>query len=528
MGLSPELLQLLAPAAYPHDVERVQLVETPISWVLLTGRYAYKLKRPVMLEYVDQRSAPRRAALCIEEVRLNRRFAPQLYLGVRAIRRVGNVLRVDGATAGDGEVIEHAVCMRQFDPREELDRLVAAGAVDAGELAAFGRELAGVHAGLAPVAPGEPWGTAERVAELVRANFEQCMHAARALGTGTEVAALRAPLGQRLDADAGLLGARRAAGCVRECHGDLHTRNIVRDSGRLLAFDCVEFEPGFRWIDVADDVAFLVADLQTQGAPRLAQAFLQAWLETGGDWQGCRLLPLYQAHRALVRAKVAALSISSDADAAAALRRAHARYLAHAGAVLHPGQPAVLLMCGLSGSGKTWLAARLAPELDALHLRSDIERKRAAGLGPQASSGSGVARALYAPEASASLYRRLLESTSDILAGGRSVLVDATFLRAADRHAWRELAMAAGSPFRVIHCRAPPEVLQHRIRQRCAAASDASEADLEVLQWQRGQLLPFGPDESATVIEVDTSHAEALDTGLQALRTVLAPSPARS
>ena len=522
MSLAAELQDLLMPASYPHRVERVQLIETPISWVLLTGPYAYKLKRPVALEYVDQRDAQRRAALCAEELRLNRRFAPQLYLGVRAIRRIAGGLRVDGETAGDGEVIEHAVCMRQFDRREELDRLVAAGAVESEELAAFGRELAAMHAGLAPVAAGEPWGSVESVRTLVLANLEQCVRAAGALGTAAQVAALRAPLERQLAAATVVLGARRAAGRIRECHGDLHMRNIVRDGGRLLAFDCVEFEPAFRWIDVADDIAFLVADLEAQDVPRLAHAFLQAWLESCGDWQACRLLPLYQAHRALVRAKVAALSSSADAAATTAPRRAHARYLAHAAGVLRPQRPAVLLMCGLSGSGKTWLATRLASELAAVHLRSDIERKRAAGLAPLAASDSGVGRALYAPEATAALYRRLLAHTADIIAGGRGVVVDATFLRAAERHAWREQAAAAGSPFRVIHCSAPPDLLRRRITQRHAAASDASEADLQVLAWQRRQLEPFAAAERATLIEADTSRADALDVVLRALRAVVA------
>jgi aminoglycoside phosphotransferase family enzyme/predicted kinase len=521
MSLPGELQDLLVPAAYPHRVECVQLIETPISWVLLTGPYAYKLKRPVALEYVDQRSAQRRAALCVEELRLNRRFAPQLYLGVRAIRRAAGRLRVEGETAGEGEVIEHAVCMRQFDRREELDRLVAAGAVGGEELAAFGRQLAAVHAGLAPVAAGEPWGSAERVRTLVLANLEQCVRAARALGTAAEVAALRAPLERQLAAVADLLAARRAAGRIRECHGDLHTRNIVRDGGRLLAFDCVEFEPAFRWIDVADDVAFLVADLEAQGAPRLAHAFLQAWFESGGDWQACRLLPLYQAHRALVRAKVAALASGVDAAATSALRGAQARYLAHASGALRPQRPAVLLMSGLSGSGKTWIATRLASELGALHLRSDIERKRAAGLAPLASSDSGVGRALYAPEATVELYRLLLAHTGDIVAGGRSVLVDASFLRVADRRAWRELAAVAGLPFRIIHCSAPLELLRQRIMRRHAAARDASEADLDVLEWQLHQLAPFAAEERATLIEADTSRAAALDTVLRALRAAV-------
>ncbi len=518
MSLSPRLQPLLAPAAYPHPVERVELVETPISWVLLTGRLAYKIKRPVRLEYVDQRTLQRRAQLCAEELRLNRRFAPGLYLGVRAIRRVDGHLRIDGENTGHGEVIEHAVCMRQFERSQELDRLVGAGGVSAAELSAFGRELAVTHAGLAAAPPSGPWGAPERIRALLLENLEQCAHAARPLGSSPRIEALRAPLERLLEANATLLAERRTAGRIRECHGDLHTRNIVREAGRLQAFDCMEFEPAFRWIDVADDVAFLVADLETLGAPRLAWAFLQAWLEESGDWQACRLLPLYQAHRALVRAKVAALSRGTDAAAATALRRAHEAHLAHAAAALQARRPWVLLMCGLSASGKSWLAARLAPEIGALHLRSDLERKRAAGLAPLAASDSGVQRALYAPEVTAALYARLLSHGTDVIAGGRSLLVDATFLDARHRRAWRELAAARGLPFRLIHCSAPETVLRQRIVERHARGTDASEADLGVLDWQLRRATPFEETERDTLIEADTTRADVVEATLRALR----------
>jgi len=513
VSLPAELRALLIPAAYPHAVDAVQLVETPISWVLLTGPYAYKIKRPVLLEYVDQRSAQRRAELCAEELRLNRRFAPDLYLGVRAITRTGGRLVIDGG----GEVVEHAVWMRQFDRAQELDRLLAAGGVAPEELADFGRRLAATHAQLAAAGPDNPHGTAEQVRVLVLANVEQCQHAAGVFGTVAEIAALRVPLMAALDAAAPLMGQRRATGRVRECHGDLHTRNIVREAGRLLAFDCVEFEPAFRWIDVADDVAFLLADLQVLDAPLHAWSFLQAYLSAGGDYQACRLLRLYEAHRALVRAKVAALSSADDAERSGALRRLHAAYLRHATAALGPRRPAVLLMSGLSGSGKTWLAERLAPALSALHLRSDVERKRRAGLAPDARSGSGLESGLYSAQATADLYAHLLGCTADIVAGARSVIVDATFLRPEDRQPWRELASAAGVPLRVIHCQAPVALLGERIERRRARARDASEADLEVLGWQQRRSLPFAPEERALVIEADTARSDVTQQVLQEL-----------
>ncbi len=514
VSLPAELQDLLTPAAYPHPVAAVQVVETPISWVLLTGPRAYKIKRPVRLEYVDQRSQRRRAELCEEELRLNRRFAPALYLGISTIARVRGRLVVDGA----GEVVEHAVCMRQFDRSQELDRLLASGSVAPAELADFGRRLAATHATLARTVPSEQWGTPARVRTLVLTNLEQCLHAAHTRGTAPAIEALRLPLTAALDAAAAVIGQRRAAGMVRECHGDLHARNIVREEGRLLAFDCVEFEPEFRWIDVADDVAFLVADLEVLGARLHAWSFLQGYLGASGDFHACRVLRLYQAHRALVRAKVAALSAADQAGAAAAQQRAHAAYLGHATAVLGPRRPGIVLMSGLSGSGKTWLAERLAPALGAVHLRSDVERKRRAGLAPQVISRSGIARGLYSAAATAQLYRHLLDCSGDVVAGGRSVIVDATFLRPEERAPWRELAEAAGLPLRVIHCQAPPAVLTQRIESRRAAATDASEADLEVLQWQRQRSAPFAPEESVSLIEADTARADVVPQLLLQLR----------
>jgi aminoglycoside phosphotransferase family enzyme/predicted kinase len=513
MGLPAALQDLMRPEAYPHPVDTVQLVETPISWVLLTGPYAYKIKRPVRLEYVDQRSAGRRAELCAEELRLNQRFAPEIYLGVQAIGREHGRLIV-GAR---GEAVEHVVWMRQFDRSQELDRLLASGGVTPEELGEFGRRLAATHAALAPAVPEVPYGTAERVRALVLANLEQCLHAAEACSTAARIEALRAPLTAALDAAAPVLAQRRAAGMVRECHGDLHTRNIVRHGGRLLAFDCVEFEPAFRWIDVADDAAFLLADLETMRAPQHAWSFLQAYLAASGDYQACRVLPLYQAHRALVRAKVAALSSADTAAARAALRHAHTAYLDHAAAMLAPRRHGIVLMSGLSGSGKTWLAERLAPALRALHLRSDVERKRRAGLAPETRSGSGIARGLYSAETTAELYRHLLRCAEDVVAGGRSVIVDATFLRPEDRAPWRALALAADLPLRVIRCHAPPALLEQRVERRRAQATDASEADLEVLRWQRQRSAPLAPEERAAAIDADTAREDVVQQVLQQL-----------
>lgn len=516
MGLPSALQPMLDPLTYPHPVRAVQLVETPISWVLLTGSHAYKIKRPVRLDFIDLRAAVRRAELCHEELRLNRRFAPELYLGVATIRRVGEGLRID---AGSGEVIEHAVCMRQFERREELNQLLADGRIEPSELAQFGQQLAALHALLAPVSPAESWGTPGQVRTLVLENLEQCRRAALSPAGAQALAVLQEPLDALLDAAAARIAARREAGFVRECHGDLHTRNIVRHAGRLVAFDCIEFEPAFRWIDTADDVAFLIADLEVHAAPRHAWAFRQGYLDVSGDFGVCSLQPLCQTHRALVRAKVTALS-ARDADAGdrEELRRSHDAYVRHATAMLRPQRPRIVLLSGLSGSGKTWLAERLAPEFGAVHLRSDVERKRLGGLGPMDQSRSAPGEGLYTPGASAALYHHLLHCTRNIIEGACSVIVDATFLDQDQLQPWFDLAEASGASLHRIRCHAPQALLERRIEERGARGGDASEADLAVLHWQLARSDAQSTGRDAGTIEADTSRADVVQRVCAALR----------
>lgn len=335
MGELPShLAGLVSPEAYPHAVEKVQLVETHISWVLLTGEYAYKIKRPVAYPFVDLRSAERRAFYCAEELRLNRRFAPELYLEVCEVREEGGSIRIGGS----GRIVEHCVKMRQFARDEELDRLVDAGHLEPDALDRFGRDLAAIHARLPAAGAAEPWGSADQVRRGMLENIEQYEQAARRAEFPI-APNLRAEVTVRLAELAGEIDARRAQGRVRECHGDLHARNIVRRDARLIAFDCMEFEPAFRWIDVAEEVALLLADLRARGQTRPAHAFLSGYLAESGDYGLCRVLDLYKTHRALTRAKIAALEgVQSHHDA----------QLAEARRALARKSPLLVLVTGLS------------------------------------------------------------------------------------------------------------------------------------------------------------------------------------
>ena len=525
----PEALAgLLSPQAYPHPVDAVELIETPISWVLLAGEFAYKIKRPVRYPFVDLRAVARRRFLCAEELRLNRRFAPELYLDVCEVVSIAGRARIrlpraDADRAPD-EVLEPAVRMHRFSRRDELDQLLAAGRIEPPELEAFGRRIAAIHRGLPAAAPDSPWGLPAEVHRQLIANLLECAEAAAGFGTAEEVRALRPVLERRIGALLPVMALRRETGRVRECHGDLHSRNIVRLARRLVAFDCLEYEPAFRWIDVADEIAFLSSDLAARHGGPHAHAFLSGYLVESGDYAACRLIRLYEAHRALVRAKVAALSSAVPRGAAEreSLRGEHLRLIGHAATALAPGQPLLLLMCGLSGSGKTWLARRLAAPLAALHLRSDVERKRRAGLEPLARSGSGLASGLYASAMNARVYEDLARAAEDGLSGGYPVIVDATFLDRGARMRFAELGAGLGVPTHFICCQAPLPVLHARLRARSRTASDPSEADESVLEWQRGRIEPFGPDDPFDVIYVESADPEALE---KVMRRVGRPAP---
>jgi uncharacterized protein len=514
--LPASLSDLLTPQAYPHPVQAIEVIETHMSWVLLTGEYAYKIKRPVQYAFVDMRTLGQRAHFCGEELRLNARFAPDLYLDVCAI-----VTTAEGRLQvnGRGIIVEYAVRMRQFSREDELDRLLDAGQIGLAELDRFGQSLAVIHAGMPVVSPQQVFGQPDRVAAELLKNHDECLQVLASSESAAACAALRLPLEAKIAATRPWLEARRSQGRVRECHGDLHSRNIVHLRTGLTGFDCLEFEPAFRWVDVAEEVAMLLADLKSRGYHDHAHAFLSGYLTESGDYDACAGINLYEAHHALVRAKVAAISAHSITDARTRLRwqAECAQLLACAGRALGEHRPVVLLTCGLSGSGKTWLARQLAARLHLLHLRSDVERKRTMGLAPQVASHSLPGLGLYTADVSEALYQRLCEHCAAILRGGYSVVVDATFGSRHWRRLFQDLAARLAVPLYVIECRAPRATLLARIEQRQSQAHDPSEADANVLDWQSQHFGPIAADENLDIIVVDTAEAGIVDKVVAAI-----------
>jgi aminoglycoside phosphotransferase family enzyme/predicted kinase len=519
-GISHWIERLLRPEAYPHAVvEPIRLAETHISWVLLTGPYAYKIKKPLRLSFLDYSSLDRRRFFCDEEVRLNGRYAPDLYLGVSAIAGPPEAPRVDGT----GPALEYAVRMRQFEPREELDALVAAGAAGVGELEEFGGHVARFHSGAAHADPASDWGRPETVHRVIRDNFSELARLPEAGDLRSTIADLRQWVDETHERLGPCIARRRDEGQVRECHGDLHCGNVVRWRGRLTPFDGIEFDPALRYVDVVNDMAFLTMDLAVRGRPDLRRAALQSWVESLGDFDGLRLLPYFEAYRALVRAKVAALRALQESNGSPDRARdcdSVGTYLQWALRRTKQVPRGLWLTCGLSGSGKTWLAQSLIQSFDALHVRSDVERKRLAGLGPLDDSLSAPDAGIYTREFTRRTYDRLHDCAESAIEGGEAIVVDAAYLRRDERTRMLGLARRLGVPFAILHCVAPIEVLHQRVEERSQSGRDASEAGVALLDRQPGFWEDFGPDERPAVVTIDTTAPDAAERAAEALRSL--------
>lgn len=467
------------------DRLQAERIETHISWVLLSGDFAWKIKKPVHLPFVDYSTLAARRRCCEEELRLNRRLAPALYLGVTPITGTPQAPVMNG----DGPVIDYALKMRRFATGALFSEGLEAGRLTAQEIDDCAHLLAHFHL-QAPSAPiDSPWGDPQqRIARAIAA-----LQGARAIATQQEYQALDRWIREETAGLLPLWAQRRAAGAVREVHGDLHLANLVRLPEGVAAFDGIEFDPALRWIDVIDDIAFAVMDLHAGGRPDFAFRLLNGWLDGTGQHDGLPALRFAVVYRALVRAQVEHMQ-AHDARARACLATA-----------LHWMRPAerwLAITHGLPGSGKTWASQRWLERHGAIRLRSDVERKRLFGLGPTEDSRSRGLD-IYGPDATARTYARALALARIALEAGYPAILDAAFLRLRERRDAAALARALGVPFRILHCEAPPAVLRERLRSR---HGDASEADEKVLEHLAEAEEPLAADELACVEAADTAY----------------------
>jgi aminoglycoside phosphotransferase family enzyme/predicted kinase len=507
-GATPEqiarfILGMSRPSAYPHAVGSVEQLETHISWVFLAGKYAYKVKKPVALGFLDFSTLESRRFFCEEELRINRRLAPELYLDVVAIRRSAEAPHVDGP----GDVIEYAVRMRRFPQAALASTLLAHGGLTREAITEFATCLADFHAALPPAPADNSYGAPATVLHAAIANLENMDMLLGPGGDRMLLRALRRWTENEFGRRQGVFRDRHVNGMTQECHGDLHLRNILEWNGRLVAFDGIEFDPALRWIDSMNDAAFLFMDLLDRGADPFAWRFLSAYLEATGDYGGLALLRFYVVYRALVRAKVHLIRSRqagiSGADAARLSAQFHG-YLQLASRCASERQPALLLMHGFSGSGKSVLALELAEHLGAIRVRSDVERKRLHGLAPLQSSKSACGEGIYSADASQEIYEKLTQVAHAVVASGYRAIIDACSLKCAHRRPFAGLAGSLGVPLVIVDVRAPLKVLRTRIGTR---AADASEATLEVLEHQLATSEPIATEEHIAVVACEGCDA---------------------
>lgn len=507
LQLARERVQsLLAPGVLSAEDE-VRLLETHISWVILSGMYAYKIKKPVNFGFLDFSSLADRKRFCQEEIRLNRRMAPDLYLDVVPITETESGTEIGGR----GPVVEYAVRMKRFEQSDQLDNQLNAGLVTPADMNGFARRLATFHERAAVARGALAKQHPDQVHGAVMDNIETILRS-RLLNADQrrQVEELEAWTRQRFDELEAKLIVRAENGRVRECHGDLHLSNLVRlADGSVTAFDCIEFSDELRWIDVLNDAAFLVMDLMERNRPDLAHGFLSAYLERSGDYQDLDLLRFFLVYRSLVRAKVALLMAAIPGVSKVDLASAGQRCQSHLDLALKLSTtqpPNLVLMRGYSGSGKSWISERLAMYLPAIRMRSDLERKRLFGIPRLAFTRSPVNEGIYTPEASVQTYQMLEANARSMLQAGFNVIVDASFLDRERRQIFENLAREMGTGYLVLDVKAPTRLLRHRIARRQAEGGDPSEASLKVLERQMSQASELPREELPNVMGVTSSN----------------------
>lgn len=501
-----------SPDFYPAgEVIDVKLIETHISWVLLTGRWAYKIKKPIVNSFLDYSTLAQRLHFCQSELQLNRRWAPQIYDRVVPIYSQGGRFSL----VPPGEVVEYAVRMRQFPQTALLSSMLQQHELAVPHVEKTAEELSRIHAGSPVMPPGGPWGTPTQIIGDAMDNFRDL---ARVLPDrlGRLVEALQAWTSGTAERLRETFEHRRQAGMIRECHGDLHLGNLIWLDGQPQLFDGIEFNDAFRWIDVINDLAFLLMDLEEHGRWDLANHLLNRYLECSGDFRGLSLVTFYKLYRAMVRAKTSALASqqhrSDFANEEIAFARSEA-YMRYGFQLVLPPKPRLLITHGLSGSGKSFGTRHLLDFPNLLRIRTDIERKRLGGARAGEGESQPVHPELYSPEMTTKVYQHCREVAETALRAGFHVLVDGTFLKRWQRESFRNLANARNVVYGIIPFTADEETLRARIRQRAAAGNDPSDATEAVLTEQIRQIEELDSQELArqvtiTELEPDLQAAE--------------------
>jgi len=493
-------------ARFDHPVSAFDLIETHISYILLTGPYAYKFKKPVNLGFLDFSTLEKRKFYCEEEIRLNTRLAPGIYREVIAVTGNERHPQVGGA----GPVIEYAVKMVQFSAADELERVLHEGRLQRRHIDLLAESIAAFHQEIARAGPDTLYGSSGTIRRYAMENFTYIRPAVssqkRYHKLTNELERWTAAEMNRLES---VFLKRRQQGFVRECHGDLHVGNIALHAGSPVIFDCIEFNPELRWIDTMSEIAFLIMDLDAREQPDFGWRFLNRYLELTGDYSGLALLRFYLVYRALVRCKIACIRLDqtdlSRQGGVLELQHEH-RYLDLAAGYTTPSPARLIITHGLSGSGKTTISQALLEKLGGVRLRSDIERQRLFGILGSTGSAPQTGAGMYSETGISRTYQYLAGITQATLAAGFPVIVDATFSHTYQRAMFRHIAARGGYRFVILDCQAPEEQLRNRITERMQRDQDASQANLEILYYQIANRDPLSDMEQEYAVVVNNTQ----------------------
>jgi len=468
MPLPEHIQALLQTSIYPHSTDRIHLLETHISWVILTGTYAYKIKKPLNLGFLDFSTLAKRRYYCCRELELNRRFAPDLYLDVLPVSRTHT-----GYHLGDTEnVVDYCLKMQQFDPQHLLIERLRNGVFNTNWMDMLARDIARFHASASTIYRTQ---ADDCLWQHIKANLDTAQqHIPDAL-TNRQYEQLYDDCHDRFRQCRQWLRQRQDDGFVRDCHGDLHLRNITLINDIPVPFDCIEFNDSLREIDVLNDAAFLLMDCDANKRPDLGYRFLSRYLEHSGDYAGLNVLPLYLCYRASVRGKVACILADEQSSEQRNWQQARL-YFALAGTYLHRPKPTLFVIGGPSGSGKSHLSLLGCGPEHAVIIRSDATRQRLATRFPDLER--------YGHDMHIRTYNAMFDAARDVLTAGFSVILDATFLHADSRQRAQQLAEDCSVPLCGYWLDVPKDRLRENIRRRQQYGHDISEADIRVLELQ--------------------------------------------
>jgi hypothetical protein len=490
---------------YDHSITRFKVLETHISWVILTGPFAYKIKKPVDFEVLNFSTLDKRHYYCQEEVRLNKLLAPELYVDVITITGSENQPQLNSA----GTPIEYAIKMREFPQDEIFTQVLARNELTPALIDKLAKVIAEFHLTTAVAAADSAYGTPEHAHFPVIQNFSQVLPWLNDAAEKAQIAQLQNWAEQQFQQHQALFVKRKQQGFIRDCHGDLHLGNIILHNDKPLLFDRIEFNPDLRWNDVMADFAFLVMDLYDNQQWTLAHRLINTYFAYTGDYAGLTLLPYYVSYRAMVRAKVVLFHSTQtglDTIAQENLKQQYRKFVNLAEHCTRLPPPALLITHGLSGSGKSTIARFVVEQLGAVQINSDAERKRLFNLPLTAQTNAELNKGIYSPAATEKTYAHLLKLANTIIQAGYTVVVDATFLKKEHRLAFANLAINLQIPFAILHCQAERGIVENWLTQRASNEHEASEAGLAVLNMQEQVVEDLDDKEKASTIKINANN----------------------